>query len=99
MSITLVIFITDYFLWYDIVLAVCHIISLNMLQRTMFCFKSKYSGFSYSFILSDFLLLLVKDAYDYQGRSYLHAPQDIGVNLKSDVSPLMHSLKYLRSHI
>ena len=29
----------------------------------------------------------VKDAYDYQGRSYLHAPQDVGVNLKSEFPP------------
>ena len=32
-------------------------------------------------------LLTVKDAYDYQGRSYLHVPQDVGVNLKSDFPP------------
>ena len=29
----------------------------------------------------------VKDAYDYQGRSYLHIPQDIGINLKTDEPP------------
>ncbi|WAR07695.1 PRP17-like protein [Mya arenaria] len=29
----------------------------------------------------------VKDAYDYQGRSYLHVPQDVGVNLKSEYPP------------
>jgi len=29
----------------------------------------------------------VKDAYDYQGRSYLHIPQDVGVNLKSEFPP------------
>lgn len=28
-------------------------------------------------------LLHIKDAYDYQGRSFLHIPQDVGVNLKS----------------
>lgn len=27
--------------------------------------------------------LPVKDAYDYQGRSYLHIPQDVGINLRS----------------
>ena len=32
-------------------------------------------------------LILVKDAYDYQGRSFLHPPQDVGVNLKSDEPP------------
>ena len=31
--------------------------------------------------------LHIKDAYDYQGRSYLHIPQDVGVNLKSDHPP------------
>ncbi|XP_050392096.2 pre-mRNA-processing factor 17 [Patella vulgata] len=31
--------------------------------------------------------LHIKDAYDYQGRSFLHAPQDVGVNLKSDDPP------------
>lgn len=29
----------------------------------------------------------VKDAYDYQGRSFLHIPQDVGVNLKSEEPP------------
>ncbi|KAL0165304.1 hypothetical protein M9458_041057, partial [Cirrhinus mrigala] len=28
-------------------------------------------------------ILHIKDAYDYQGRSYLHIPQDVGVNLRS----------------
>ncbi|XP_035381860.1 pre-mRNA-processing factor 17-like [Electrophorus electricus] len=27
-------------------------------------------------------ILHVKDAYDYQGRSYLHVPQDMGINLR-----------------
>lgn len=31
--------------------------------------------------------LHIKDAYDYQGRSYLHIPQDVGTNLKSDSPP------------
>ncbi|XP_046864415.1 DNA polymerase zeta catalytic subunit-like isoform X2 [Xenia sp. Carnegie-2017] len=31
--------------------------------------------------------LHIKDAYDYQGRSYLHIPQDLGINLKSDTPP------------
>ena len=29
----------------------------------------------------------IKDPYDYQGRSYLHIPQDVGVNLKKDEPP------------
>ena len=32
-------------------------------------------------------ILHVKDAYDYQGRSYLHVPQDVGVNLRSEDPP------------
>ncbi len=31
--------------------------------------------------------LHIKDAYDYQGRSFLHIPQDLGINLKSDAPP------------
>ena len=30
----------------------------------------------------------VDDPYDYQGRSYLHIPQDLDVNLRSDDPPL-----------
>lgn len=32
-------------------------------------------------------LFLVKDSVDYQGRSFLHAPQDVGVNLRSESPP------------
>ncbi|EDL04961.1 mCG15486, isoform CRA_a [Mus musculus] len=32
-------------------------------------------------------ILHVKEMYDYQGRSYLHIPQDVGVNLRSSVPP------------
>lgn len=32
-------------------------------------------------------LLHIKDAYDYQGRSFLHVPQDVGVNLRSPDPP------------
>lgn len=32
--------------------------------------------------------LHIKDPYDYQGRSFLHPPQDVGVNLKSTDPPL-----------
>ncbi|CAH1799522.1 unnamed protein product [Owenia fusiformis] len=31
--------------------------------------------------------LHIKDAFDYQGRSFLHIPQDVGVNLKSEEPP------------
>ncbi|XP_074653887.1 pre-mRNA-processing factor 17-like [Tubulanus polymorphus] len=31
--------------------------------------------------------LHIKDSHDYQGRSFLHIPQDIGVNLKSEYPP------------
>lgn len=30
---------------------------------------------------------LVKDIVDYQGRTFLHAPHDVGVNLKSSSPP------------
>ena len=30
----------------------------------------------------------VDDPYDYQGRSFLHIPQDLDVNLRSDDPPL-----------
>ncbi|XP_050298028.1 pre-mRNA-processing factor 17 [Anthonomus grandis grandis] len=32
-------------------------------------------------------VLHIKDPVDYQGRSFLHAPHDVGVNLKSDTPP------------
>uniref|UniRef100_A0A6Q2ZD88 Pre-mRNA-processing factor 17 n=1 Tax=Esox lucius TaxID=8010 RepID=A0A6Q2ZD88_ESOLU len=32
-------------------------------------------------------ILHVKDAYDYQGRSYLHVPQDVGINLRTADTP------------
>ncbi|XP_044742207.1 pre-mRNA-processing factor 17 isoform X2 [Chrysoperla carnea] len=32
-------------------------------------------------------VLHIKDSVDYQGRSFLHAPQDVGVNLRSDSPP------------
>uniref|UniRef100_A0A8C5NGV0 Cell division cycle 40 homolog (S. cerevisiae) n=1 Tax=Gouania willdenowi TaxID=441366 RepID=A0A8C5NGV0_GOUWI len=32
-------------------------------------------------------ILHVKDMYDYQGRSYLHIPQDVGINLRSTDAP------------
>lgn len=34
-----------------------------------------------------FFLSVVKEMYDYQGRSYLHVPQDVGVNLRSADAP------------
>ncbi|KAI0981773.1 hypothetical protein GJ496_003964 [Pomphorhynchus laevis] len=33
-------------------------------------------------------ILHIKDAYDYQGRSFLHIPHDVGVNLHSDNPPV-----------
>lgn len=32
-------------------------------------------------------ILHIKDPYDYQGRSFLHAPQDLDVNLREDYVP------------
>nr|CAD7585801.1 unnamed protein product [Timema genevievae] len=37
--------------------------------------------------LEEKTVLHIKDAVDYQGRSFLHAPQDVGVNFKSDSPP------------
>lgn len=34
-----------------------------------------------------FIFPPVKDMYDYQGRSYLHIPQDVGVSLRSSDAP------------
>lgn len=31
--------------------------------------------------------LHINDPYDYQGRSFLHIPQDVGVNLRSEHAP------------
>lgn len=42
--------------------------------------KLKYSNFV-------FLANAVKDPLDYQGRSFLHAPHDVGVNLRSSAHP------------
>lgn len=39
-------------------------------------------------LCNDFsFILTVKDPLDYQGRSFLHAPQDVGVNLRSHSHP------------
>jgi len=41
-----------------------------------------------SLIIFNVLTLVVKDGtYDYQGRSWLHPPQDVGVSLKADSIP------------
>lgn len=37
--------------------------------------------------LEEKTVLHIKDPYDYQGRSFMHPPQDVGVNLKSDAPP------------
>lgn len=37
--------------------------------------------------LEEKTVLHIKDPVDYQGRNFLHPPQDIGVNLKSDAPP------------
>jgi pre-mRNA-processing factor 17 len=37
--------------------------------------------------LEEKTVLHIKDPLDYQGRSFLHAPQDVGVNLRSDSPP------------
>lgn len=40
-----------------------------------------------NFYLNPKILFSVKDAFDYQGRSYLHAPHDVGTNLRTDAPP------------
>jgi pre-mRNA-processing factor 17 len=45
-----------------------------------------FACFSLAMVLT-LLCFLVKDPLDYQGRSFLHAPQDVGVNLRSDSPP------------
>ncbi|XP_071576674.1 pre-mRNA-processing factor 17-like [Temnothorax nylanderi] len=37
--------------------------------------------------LEEKTILHIKDSVDYQGRSFLHAPQDVGVNLRSESPP------------
>lgn len=37
--------------------------------------------------LEEKTVLHIRDIVDYQGRSFLHAPQDVGVNLRSDSPP------------
>lgn len=37
--------------------------------------------------LEEKTVLHIKDSVDYQGRSFLYPPQDVGVNLKSDTPP------------
>lgn len=38
-------------------------------------------------LLTCYFYILVKDPLDYQGRSFLHAPHDLGVNLRTDAPP------------
>lgn len=46
------------------------------------------AGFFYiTFCLFLLFSPTVKDMYDYQGRSYLHVPQDVGINLRSADAP------------
>lgn len=33
------------------------------------------------------IIFIVDDPVDYQGRNFLHAPHDIGINLRSDAPP------------
>ncbi|XP_032877874.1 pre-mRNA-processing factor 17 isoform X1 [Amblyraja radiata] len=44
-------------------------------------------------------ILHLKDMYDYQGRSYLHVPQDIGVNLRSAQPPEKCYLPKKQMHV
>uniref|UniRef100_H3AT29 Pre-mRNA-processing factor 17 n=1 Tax=Latimeria chalumnae TaxID=7897 RepID=H3AT29_LATCH len=44
-------------------------------------------------------ILHVKEMYDYQGRSYLHIPQDVGVNLRSTEPPEKCYLPKKQMHV
>lgn len=46
-------------------------------------FLNDFSVFGFT----NFVLILVSDSVDYQGRTFLCPPQDVGVNLKSDTPP------------
>lgn len=48
---------------------------------------SKLSFLNLRILRNDSIYFIVKDPFDYQGRSFLHAPHDIGVNLRSDKPP------------
>ncbi|KAG7254718.1 hypothetical protein CRUP_023941 [Coryphaenoides rupestris] len=53
--------------------------------------RNMLSGYAEPAHLNDFMFeqqrrtfsTFVKDMYDYQGRSYLHVPQDVGINLRT----------------
>ena len=53
----------------------------------MYVLKEKDLGISLSYQIIVFLCFPVKEAFDYQGRSWLHPPQDVGVSLKEDSIP------------
>ncbi|KAK7868527.1 hypothetical protein R5R35_004810 [Gryllus longicercus] len=48
--------------------------------------------------LEEKTVLHIKDPVDYQGRSFLHPPQDVGVNLKSDSPPARCYLPKVQIH-
>ncbi|XP_043802047.1 pre-mRNA-processing factor 17 isoform X2 [Apis laboriosa] len=49
--------------------------------------------------LEEKTVLHIKDSVDYQGRSFLHAPQDVGVNLRSESPPDRCFLPKAQIHI
>ena len=59
---------------------------VNLKSKKSWSMKVLFKNRAITIILSTFCLS-VKDAYDYQGRSFLHVPQDVGVNLKSEFPP------------
>lgn len=65
-----------------------HIIWWTQLWKKFITFYSSHwishlLGYLYLIIFS----ISVKDPIDYQGRSFLHAPHDVGTNLRSDTPP------------
>lgn len=66
---------------------ICKAVLLTGISLTvLYLFFCAYYWYSYCFQIYRFFVS-VKDAYDYQGRSFLHVPQDVGVNLKSEFPP------------
>lgn len=64
----------------------------NHWKRNQYCTVSQSlywnaSNYSLSFWLILLFTSVVKDPLDYQGRSFLHAPHDVGVNLRSRSHP------------
>lgn len=45
------------------------------------------SPYLFFYLISLSVFPLVKEPFDYQGRSFLHPPHDVGINLRGDAIP------------